>query len=807
MNVPSPVHCPLHTVHCPLSTVHYPLSTNKERLSMSTGILKKYLGTDTVVVLPEGIEYIDDRAFEGCDITSITLPESLAEVGDRVFASCRELREVIFRESPVKIGEGIFAFCPSLEKIRILSKKGAYTAIYNCLIHKRTKTLIGGCRSSIIPKGEVLAIAPYAFEGCRELTHIDIPSSVTSIGDSAFSGCTSLSGITLPNSVKKLSARAFEGCTSLRDVTLSRSLTRLSSLTFSKTAITEITVPEGICEIQGNPFAACRELRTLRVEDGNTVFYERGGCIIKRDECAVVCGCASSRLPRETRKICELAFSYCDISDITLPEALEYIGKGAFSGCGRLVSLTVPRGVTEICSFALADCESLERIVIEGNPRIGKNLLDGSENAVIVAPNMPLGRLRGYENAAMRGMCEGYARGDIYERKILASYIFYAVRNKASIASVAEKEMSYLKLALSESVLDKALATALFDKATESNDAERVSMLMEYLASLGDGKSKDGDGDSLLHDELSFDLLLAPKTLSELKKEWKYEKKPDGSIRLLLYTGKDARLEIPALFGKSRVTEIGDSALAGYSELISVRVPDSVTHIGKRAFYGCAALSELTLSAGLRVIGEEAFGLCTSLGGLQLPKELSEIGREAFRGCSEITSVTLPKSLVSLGDGAFTGCPRLTSVSAENGNPRFISRSNCIITSEDGILVACAAKAAVPDDGSVRIIGQCFMYNTVIEEIVIPDSVTEIECNALEGCTALRELILPKHLTALPSFVFSGCTALERVVAGGDITEFGIFPFEGCERAVLYAPRGSKTAKNATECEIKVIEI
>ncbi len=774
---------------------------------MSFGIIKKYLGTDTVVVLPEGIEYIDDRAFEGCGITSITLPESLAEMGDRVFAGCSELREVIFRESPIKIGEGIFACCPSLERVSILSKKGAYATVLGCLIHKRTKTLIGGCKSSIIPKGEVTSVAPYAFEGCRELLHIDIPSSVTSIGDSAFSGCSSISGITLPSSVKKLGARAFEGCTSLRDVTLSRSLTRLCSLTFSKTAITEITIPEGICEIQGNPFAACRELRTLRVEDGNAVFYEKGGCIIKRCEDAVVCGCASSKIPKGIRKICELAFSYCDIPSLTLPESLEYIGKGALSGCGRLISLTIPRGVTEICAYALADCESLERIAIEGDPKVGKNLLDGSEKAVIAAPNMPLGHLRGYENAAMRGMCEGYEKGDIYDRKILASYISYAVRNKASIASVAEREMSYLKFALSESVLDKALATVLFDRATESNDTERVSMLMGYLASLGGDKDKKEDDAFLLDDELSFDLLLVPKTLSELKKEWKYEKKPDGSIRLVLYTGKDTRLEIPARFGKSRVTEIGDSALAGYSELVRAVIPDSVTHIGKRAFYGCASLSELTLPKGLLVIDEEAFAFCTSLFNPDFPEGLSEIRREAFRGCSGICDVNLPSSLVSLGDGVFTDCRNLLSLSADAKNPRYRSIGSCIIRNDSDTLVACAANASIPNDAGVRIIGQCFMYNSIIKEIVIPDSVAEIECNAFEECANLERVVLPKNLTALPSFVFSGCTALERVVAGGGITEFGIFPFDGCERAVLYAPQGSETAKNAALCDITVIEI
>lgn len=64
----------------------------------------------------------------------------------------------------------------------------------------------------------VTSIGESAFEGCWNLTSIEIPNSVTSIGESAFFYCTSLTSIEIPSSVTSIGAWAFSGCTSLTSV-------------------------------------------------------------------------------------------------------------------------------------------------------------------------------------------------------------------------------------------------------------------------------------------------------------------------------------------------------------------------------------------------------------------------------------------------------------------------------------------------------------------------------------------------------------------------------------------------------------
>ena len=57
------------------------------------------------------------------------------------------------------------------------------------------------------------------FFGCKNLTSVEIPASVTGIGDHAFDGCTSLVSVTIPASVTSIGWDAFAGCDNLVDVT------------------------------------------------------------------------------------------------------------------------------------------------------------------------------------------------------------------------------------------------------------------------------------------------------------------------------------------------------------------------------------------------------------------------------------------------------------------------------------------------------------------------------------------------------------------------------------------------------------
>ena len=44
-----------------------------------------------------------------------------------------------------------------------------------------------------------------------------------------------------------------------------------------------------------------------------------------------------------------------------------------------------------------------------------------------------------------------------------------------------------------------------------------------------------------------------------------------------------------------------------------------------------------------------------------------------------------------------------------------------------------------------------------LQQIVIPDSVTEIDYSAFKGCTSLQQIVIPESVTKIGYCAFSNC--------------------------------------------------
>lgn len=69
------------------------------------------------VTLPEGIEYIGDRAFAQCPIDEITIPSTVTEIGYAAFGMCDSLKEVTVPESVTVLEARAFYACTALERV------------------------------------------------------------------------------------------------------------------------------------------------------------------------------------------------------------------------------------------------------------------------------------------------------------------------------------------------------------------------------------------------------------------------------------------------------------------------------------------------------------------------------------------------------------------------------------------------------------------------------------------------------------------------------------------------------------------
>lgn len=139
-----------------------------KQFEISLGHLVRFIGTGGAVLIPDGVKFIEDGAFENSAISGVRFPLSRAieRIGKYSFRGCRNLQVVILPIGLVEIGDGCFEGCSSLERL-------------------------------ILPKS-IRAIPPHAFSFCGKLKKIIIPPSVEVISNDAFIG-TSIREVTLPD--------------------------------------------------------------------------------------------------------------------------------------------------------------------------------------------------------------------------------------------------------------------------------------------------------------------------------------------------------------------------------------------------------------------------------------------------------------------------------------------------------------------------------------------------------------------------------------------------------------------------------
>ena len=340
-------------------------------------LVKGYTGYDYVVpsiIETDGQSYevttIEDEAFRGSLIPSITIPNSVTYIGHRAFRDCQCLTSVSIPSSVTFIGDEVFRFCHCLETIHIEDGNPIYDSRDNCnaVIETASNTLLMGCKNTIIPNG-VTSIADYAFQEMTELTSMTIPDGVTSIGDWAFFCCDNLSSITISNSVTHIGKRAFEGCNILKSVTLPTGITSLSENLFTYCFnLTSITIPNSVTTINDAAFFGCPlssiiipssvtyigeavfcggTLTSIQVESGNPKYDSRDNCnaIIETASNTLITGCKKTIIPNSVTTIYD----------------------SSFRDCGAMTSITIPPSVTDILWCAFSNCYSLTDVYCQGN--------------------------------------------------------------------------------------------------------------------------------------------------------------------------------------------------------------------------------------------------------------------------------------------------------------------------------------------------------------------------------------------------------------------------------------------------------
>ena len=206
----------------------------------------------------------------------------------------------------------------------------------------------------------------------------------------------------------------------------------------------------------------------------------------------------------------------------------------------------------------------------------------------------------------------------------------------------------------------------------------------------------------------------------------------NNSVTIDSYTGSDSVVIVPDNIDGYDVTEIGGSAFARCTNVKEIKLPETLETIGYCAFESCTGLESIKIPSKVKTIGGGAFEYCSSLKEINLPESIEKLGSE-FIGGTQIEEIQIPKSLKS-GSSALYGANELKKVEFEEGTETIITR-----------------------------ICQVDFFENKLEEIIIPDGVTEIGDSAFAGCKNVKEIKLPETLETIGYCAFVRCTGLESI--------------------------------------------
>ena len=197
------------------------------------------------------------------------------------------------------------------------------------------------------------------------------------------------------------------------------------------------------------------------------------------------------------------------------------------------------------------------------------------------------------------------------------------------------------------------------------------------------------------------------------------------------YKGTDTDVIIPSSVNGVAITRIDDGAFSGNTAITSVFIPSSITSIGQSAFNECSNLTEVILepSSEFRSMAAGAFAY-TAIEEITIPANTSLFGTfniliGIFQGCEKLVSVTIADG-TSIGHDCFNGCSALKEVIL----PETLEEIN------ESAFEGCKSLETLELPDGLKIIEDNAFKNSGLRSIAIPSTVTDIGGTAFNGTSA-----------------------------------------------------------------------
>lgn len=433
------------------------------------------------------------------------------------------------------------------------------------------------------------------------------------------------------------------------------------------------------------------------------------------------------------KTILENGFSSCrNLKVINIPDSIELVGSGAFSGATALEQINVyeVEGNHDIYYSSYDGAllrHDMGTVYLDVFPRAKTGTYTLPENVDAI-------RSKAFQLSSISRVVISKSVSTIYEKA------FYRCASLSSVEFQGERtdpisieseifygcpEISIIRLPAKINAFDPAI----FDSLTKLT-----------LIEVEDGGDLYGSVNGMLTNAIKDTILYAPITVS-------------GSFTV-----------------PKGIQHIADQAFQDRTGITSITIPNYVKSIGVSAFAGCTKVKFVTFSGSRK-------------------NDLS-IGEAAFRGCATLDSVIfegstngeLEKGVITIGASAFApageGEKRLRTVEFKDG-VNISQIGTAAFANQSGLYsLSFGNNICVAEIGM-----SAFENNILLTSIAIPASTVKIGNNAFKGCTGISSVTFSEGGNEIEfgTGAFLNCVKLTEINLPSTLVNFDGTVFRGCD--------------------------
>ena len=572
--------------------------------------VKRYVGSETEVTVPDGVDSIGDSAFHRCTgLSNIVIPDSVVSIGDSAFYGCTGLTKLALPQGLKEIGVNAFLGCEGLsyidipdgvetvgdwiasESIQLRCSIGSSAAIALSKAEQNFCVDDFAVRHSFTDGGAVNGLIAERYVGGKVGAVLTLPQGVTETSQYLLNEepLENVMCLKLPEGFKKL--------------TIDNLLWR-SAVVFPE-SIQSIAIEE---EWEGAPpviFYCYRDTvaESFAQKRGITIVYLDGfkpaqTTVAMRSDYTLPIG-SELRLSEIAAAVPSMPEN-CALNAVSSnPEVLQVESDGTIRVVGKgdatlRVSLSrYPDIYAEACVWGYVQPTSAtlaEEIWIPA-----KATRDLLKKDLIILPadnRAPIGY--GMDNWEMFEQLEGEFTLMAVNRGDTALYV--EVPGFDTLTAQIHVTARFSELAFEQTALTIPADTRATLRAQAVTTTHTyVNEYMTFESSAPDVATVDEDG--VVYGVSEGSATITATSYNGLT----------AVCTVTVQGGNSSRLKLPAF-----LKEIGEEAFAGCSEE-SVIVPDGCETIGARAFADSANLRTITIPASVTSIAADAFDGCTDL--------------------------------------------------------------------------------------------------------------------------------------------------------------------------------------------------